>query len=110
MPFMKDLSVFPFGGFVVNINSCTVAHYDDFDGEDLCVLLFFGDWEDGEIVLYQAGIAFKVKRGDVLAFPSSRIIHFNLHYKGERYSLVFATDKTYISWLEDRNGWKDVVN
>ena len=39
------------------------------------------------------------------SFPSHRLSHFNLHYKGERVSLVFHTDAAGLQWALTRNNW-----
>jgi hypothetical protein len=95
---------YPFTGFVLNICVSTTGHRDVGDLK-LCVVIPFGEWEGGEICLYEPRLVFQAGPGDLLIFPSSKITHFNLHMKGSRYSLVLQTDKGLSRWTEDRNHW-----
>ena len=110
LPFWQRTRLYPFGGFVLNIRACTKAHRDKLDTNDMCVLLFLGDWQDGDLVLYEPGLRFKVTRGDILIFPSTKLTYFNLHYEGSRISLVSHTDSNASRWLRDRNGWIRHIN
>lgn len=75
----------------------------------LCVVVPFGTWTGGELCLYEAGLVFELKAGDILVFPSSELTHFNLHFLGERGSLVLHSDKEGKRWVEDCNGWQDHI-
>lgn len=46
-----------------------------------------------------------LKSGDMVVFLSCALTHFNLHYRGERASLVLHTDREITKWTEGRNGW-----
>lgn len=94
---------YPFGGFVLNIQVCTEGHRDEFD-DTLCLIIPFGEYEGGELVLWEPGLVCDLKEGDLILFPSSKITHFNLHFKGFRGSVVMHSDKELRSW-EDKNGW-----
>ena len=54
--------------------------------------------------MYELGLVIKMKAGDVLAFPSWRFTHFNLHFSGLRGSFVLHSDKEGDSWVQDFNG------
>jgi hypothetical protein len=89
---------------VVNFCVSTDGHRDWSDNR-LCVIVPFGNWEGGEIVLHELGLVIKMHSGDALAFPSCNITHFNLHFTGLRGSLVFHSDIQGENWLKDQNGW-----
>jgi hypothetical protein len=88
----------------VNINVITKAHRDQ---KDLrwCLVIALGEGEGGELCLYEAGIVVALRTGDFILFPSGKLTHFNLHFKGKRASLVFHTDEAGDSWSISRNGW-----
>lgn len=94
----------PFVGIVVNFCVSTDGHRDWSD-KCLCVVIPFGLWDGGEIVLHELGVVIKMKSGDILVFPSWKITHFNLHFKGLRGSFVFHSDNQGDKWVEDYNGW-----
>lgn len=97
--------VHPFLSLVVNLNVATLAHRDKQD-KSLCVVLAVGEFEGGELCLYEPGLALPLRNGDFVAFPSSRVTHFNLHFTGRRASIVLHTDKEIDRWTkEGRNGW-----
>jgi len=81
LPLDASSPCYPFGGYVVNVRSCTWAHRDSGD-KKLCLVIPFGDYSGGELCLYETGLCFDLKLGDVLAFPSCDLMHFNLHYTG----------------------------
>jgi hypothetical protein len=95
----------PIAGFVLNINVVTRIHKDQKDGKG-CVVLVLGDFEGGELVLVELGLVLELKHGDMLIFPSKRISHLNLHFKGIRASLVVHTDNGAQGYAEDYNGWE----
>jgi hypothetical protein len=100
-----DISpVYPFSGFVLNVNVSTRIHRDWGD-EDICLILVLADCFGGELCLLELGIVLKLSTGDIVVFKSAAISHFNLHYTGKRASMVFHTDKSARSWAKDRNGW-----
>ena len=77
------------------------------DGSDkaICLVIPFGEFKDGQIVLYELGVVVEMLEGILLAFPSYDVTHFNLHFRGVRGSIVLQEDKEVDSWIEDRNGW-----
>jgi len=94
----------PFPGYVLNINVCTIGHKDTNDTE-ICIVIPGGVFKGGELVLHEAGLVLELVEGDVIVFPSWKITHFNLHFQGDRFSLVMHSDKEVSSWNRDRNGW-----
>ncbi|KAH9828712.1 uncharacterized protein C8Q71DRAFT_687833, partial [Rhodofomes roseus] len=69
----------PFLGLVVNMNVTTAAHRDGKD-DGICLVLAIGDFEGGELVLYEPGLIVPLWNGDFILFPSCDLTHFNLHY------------------------------
>ncbi|KAH9928608.1 uncharacterized protein B0H18DRAFT_1117802 [Fomitopsis serialis] len=63
--------VHPFLSLVINLNVATLAHRDSQD-KSLCVVLAVGDYEGGELCLYEPGLVLPLRNGDFVAFPSSR--------------------------------------
>ena len=94
----------PFSGFVLNLNVVTRAHRDVKD-QSCCLILVIGEHVGGELCLVEPGWVLRLRNGDMAMFPSGKITHFNLHYKGIRGSLVLHSDYAGKSWAEDRNGW-----
>lgn len=104
LPLAGPSPAYPFSGFVLNLSVGTCAHRDPGD-KDICVVLAFGDYEGGELCFYETGMVFNLQPGDLLVFPSPRLTHFNLHFKGHRCSLVLATDRSGDSWVHGFNSW-----
>ncbi|KAI0063872.1 hypothetical protein BV25DRAFT_1801482, partial [Artomyces pyxidatus] len=106
LPGNNRSAVYPFVGFVVNLNVVTKAHRDDQD-KLLCLVLTLGEFEGGSLVMVEPGLVLPLRSGDLVAFQSHRITHFNLHFRGLRASLVFHTDRAFDSWTrgDRRNGW-----
>ncbi|PPR03551.1 hypothetical protein CVT26_006107 [Gymnopilus dilepis] len=98
--------VYPFAGYVLNINVSTRIHRD-FGDKDICLILVICDCLGGEVVLVEPGIVLRVRNGDMIIFPSKDISHFNKHFIGRRASVVLHTDGQSKGWVEDANGWKD---
>ena len=94
----------PFTGFVININVSTLGHRDGKDYRG-CALLIIGEHEGGELCLYEPGIVLPLKHGSFVVFPSCRITHFNMPYKGRRASIVCHTDAAHVDWVENKNHW-----
>ena len=98
--------VHPFLSLVINLNVATMAHRDRKD-KSLCVVLAVGDFEGGDLCLYEAGLVLPLRNGDFTAFPSYRLTHYNLHFTGRRASIVLHTDKEIEKWTDGgRNGWE----
>lgn len=62
--------------------------------------------QGGDLCFLETGIRLPLGNGDMIIFPSAKISHFNLHFTGERASLVFHSDGTGDNWVAKRNGWK----
>jgi hypothetical protein len=104
LPFQQDLAAYPFTGVTLNIDVSTLAHLDPMDFK-FCVVIPFGHWTGGELSLAQLGLVLELQAGDVIFFPSAKIIHFNQSFTGERGSFVLTTDKHLETWVDDFNGW-----
>lgn len=105
LPLGGDSPSRPFSGVVVNISVSTNGHRDASD-KLICTVIPFGNWEGGEVCLYELGLVIQLKAGDILIFPSSNITHFNLHFVGLRGSLVLHSDVQGDHWVKDFNGWE----
>lgn len=101
----NDVSpVYPFTGFVLNINVTTLVHRDPED-ERICIVLVISDCEGGELCFLESGMVIALKLGDLIVFPSTKLTHFNTHFSGKRVSIVFHSDKHFRRWAESNNGW-----
>jgi len=101
--------LFPFTKLVVTVGAQTEGHTDPTD-DGLCVVIPFGDWEGGELCLYDPGVVLELEAGNVVVFPSDRISHFNLEMSGLHGSLVLATDRAMHSWKEGKNSWEHAIH
>jgi hypothetical protein len=106
LPMNHMPATYPFPGCVLNVQVSTLGHKDGGDTV-LCGIIPFGEFEDGDIVLWEAGLRIQLKEGTGVFFPSSEITHFNMPFKGVRCAVVLHCDKEGKSWVEDRNGWED---
>ncbi|KAF9037979.1 hypothetical protein BJ165DRAFT_1531881 [Panaeolus papilionaceus] len=95
----------PFGGFVINFNVCTEVHRDEKDAGICVVLALTEDCTGGDLCLMEAGLRISLRCGDAIVFVSNGLSHFNIHYVGERVSIVFHTDGALAIWNSRRNGW-----
>ncbi|KAJ3838575.1 hypothetical protein F5878DRAFT_537242, partial [Lentinula raphanica] len=94
----------PFRSLIINLNNATQAHKDEGDNKG-CISLVIGDFEGGELCLFEPRLVLEMKNGDFVVFPSNLYTHFNLHFKGLRASLVLHSDKEGESFKQDGNGW-----
>ncbi|KAJ8090931.1 hypothetical protein PM082_024855 [Marasmius tenuissimus] len=94
----------PFAGVVVNVNVATITHLDPMDLY-LCLVLALHACTGGELVLEELGIIINFKLGDFVIFPSTIIMHYDLHFKGLRASFAFSTDKHGKAWVRNNNSW-----
>lgn len=98
--------VHPFLSLVINLNVVTQGHRDAKD-KSMCLVLAIGDFTGGDICLYEPGLVISLRNGDFILFPSFRLTHFNLHFVGQRASMVLHTDKEMDKWTQGgRNGWE----
>ena len=105
LPSNEFSPIFPFSGLVVNVNVATRAHRDSGD-LSLCLVLEISDCEGGELCMMEPRLVLRLRSGDAVAFPSHKVTHFNLNFKGKRVSLVFHSDNAGLAWCKDGNGWK----
>jgi hypothetical protein len=104
LPLDAECPAKPFAGFAINFNVSTMVRRDNDRG--FCVVLIISEnCEGGDLCLEELGIKFHLENGDVVAFPSQKISHFNTHFKGERVSIVFHTDAESENWIQHRNFW-----
>ncbi|KAF6745749.1 hypothetical protein DFP72DRAFT_856056 [Ephemerocybe angulata] len=103
LPGQQTVACYPFPCLVVNFNVATRLHRDVGD-DNFCITVGFTEGLGGDLCLMETGIVCKSRPGDVFAFRSSRMSHFNLDYVGKRISMVFHTDKAAAYWVEGRNG------
>ncbi|TFK46451.1 hypothetical protein OE88DRAFT_1648472 [Heliocybe sulcata] len=106
LPLNSRVPLFPFTGLVFNFNVSTKGHRDVRD-LGFCIVIPFGDYKGGHFCLKEPGWVFDLRPGDFLLFNSSGITHFNLLYEGICGSIVGHTDKEFLNWLSNFNGWKD---
>ena len=98
----------PFAGLVLNLRVATTAHKDSVD-KITCGVIPFGKYKGGEPCLYEAKLAFSLPSGFILFFPSDQFVHYNLHFQGKRGSIVLQSDRHFDEWIQDRNGWKELI-
>lgn len=105
LPGRETPPAYPFSGFVLNLNIATVGHRD---GMDLlaCLVIPFGNFKNGELILAEPGIVLPLRSGDGIVFPSCQISHFNMLYSGTRASVVCHSDKAGLEWAQGRLGWE----
>ena len=93
----------------MNINFRTRAHKDvqDFG---LCIAMPFGEWEGGDLVLYELGLVLDLRQGSLCVFKSSIVTHFNLDFTGKRFAIILHTDdkiataeQCYEQWANNAN-------
>lgn len=109
LPGNAQSTVFPFASLVININICTKAHRDKKD-QTICLVVPIGEFEGGDLVLYEQGLVLDLRSGDIAVFCSAETTHFNLQYTGQRASFVLQTDSEFDKWLVQRNGWRDNIH
>ncbi|KAJ7590362.1 hypothetical protein C8J56DRAFT_1048524 [Mycena floridula] len=82
LPLNDGSAAYLYAGYIVNINAKTDGHLDPND-RDICAIVGYGHYIDGDIVLYQLGTAFKLHALDFFFFDSKRITHLNLRFTGK---------------------------
>jgi len=97
LPGDEFLAGYPFGGIVLNLNIATKIHRDPED-LDLCLIIVISDCTGGDLVMFEPGLVLVQKNGDMIAFPSGDISHFNMDFLGFRSSVVFHSDAASESW------------
>lgn len=99
----------PFTGFHLNLRVATIGHVDDNDLGPCCVFTL-AKFTGGQLVLYELGLVIDLQPGQVVLFPSRKITHFNLHFTGERVSIVLSFDKEAVKWVKTANGWSHILS
>lgn len=94
----------PFPCLVLNFNVVTLLHKDQKDKKG-CIVVVLGPHTGGELCLAEPKLVLQLRHGDWVVFPSQDISHFNLHYVGQRASMVMHSDKSGLSYQQDGNGW-----
>jgi hypothetical protein len=92
-------------GCVINIGKDgnpvqTKPHRDVKEGKNgYSCLIVCGDYEGGELILYELGVIIQLRPGDMLLFPDGLIHHANRPVIGTRYSLVaFIRANMFAYW------------
>lgn len=111
LPLFENTTSSVFAGFALNIGVQTLPHRDAFDLKQFCVVLSFGDAEGGDLCLAEAGLRFELRAGDVVAFMSAQLTHFNLPFSGRRLTIVCYTERSLEAWLHgNHNAWGFAIN
>ncbi|KZV83823.1 hypothetical protein EXIGLDRAFT_754177 [Exidia glandulosa HHB12029] len=97
----------PFGGMVLNYGVSCESHVDD--DLALCVVIIFGEFEGGELGLYEARVLLELKGMSIFVFCSDKLTHFNCPFQGSRGSIALSTEKASVAWVNFRNGWKSYM-
>lgn len=108
-PFGKECPSRPFSGLVLNFCVSTRGHRDFIDHR-ICVVIPYGNWTGGDICLYELGLVIALNPGDILIFKSCDITHFNLHFEGQRGSIVLHSDRAGQKWVQTKNGWGNHIS
>jgi len=106
LPGDEFLAGYPFGGIVLNLNIATKIHRDPED-LDLCLITVISECIGGDLVMLEPGLVLGQRNGDMIAFPSGDISHFNMDFLGFRSSLVFHSDAASESWAGPPSDGKD---
>ncbi|KAF6749075.1 hypothetical protein DFP72DRAFT_1073634 [Ephemerocybe angulata] len=86
LPGKQAVACYPFPCLVLNFNVAMRIHRDVGD-DNFCITVGFSEGSGGELCLQEPGIKCHSRPGDVFAFRSSRISHFNMDYVGKRISM-----------------------
>jgi len=88
-----------FAAVVINKLVRTKIHKDLGDIKcGICVIICWGDFEGGELVFTELMSCVPFPAGSIIMFWSAIISHYNLPVTGNRYSMVFTTDKNRFKW------------
>ena len=74
------------------------------------MVLPFGDWEGGQLVLHELGIALDLNHCDAVVFRSSLVTHFNLPFSGCRNAFVLHCDSQLLNWEAHKEKLGDLVS
>jgi len=90
-----------FAAVAINKMVQTKVHKDlgDIKG-GICVIICWGKFQGGELVFAELSTCVPFPAGSLIMFHSAIISHYNMPVDGERYSMVFMTDKNLHKWSE----------
>lgn len=66
-----------------------------------------GNFQGGVLASKENGLVLELKSGDFTMLHSADVTHFNLHYVGQRASIVLHSDAAMAEWVNNHNGWAD---
>lgn len=64
----------------------------------ICIVICWGKFTGGELVFTELTSCIPFASGSIIMFRSAVISHYNLSVLGDRYSMVFTTDKNLYKW------------
>jgi hypothetical protein len=105
LPLGEKTTSTAFTGFALNIGVQTKPHLDKKDMRKFCMVIVLGDGDGGDLCFHELGIRITARPGDVIAFMSGWLTHFNTPFQGRRVSIVNYTEHSMSSWGEKGNGW-----
>jgi hypothetical protein len=108
LPGDEFVAGYPFCGLVLNLNISTKIHRDPED-LDICLIIVISECTGGELVMYEPGLVVGQRNGDMIAFPSGDISHFNMDFSGFRSSIVFHSDAASESWTGPHTNGEDQI-
>jgi len=90
-----------FAAVAINKMVQTKVHKDlgDIKG-GICVIICWGKFQGGELVFTELSTCVPFPAGSIIMFRSAIISHYNMPVEGERYSMVFMTDKNLYKWSQ----------
>jgi len=69
----------------------------------ICVIICWGKFKGGELVFTELSACVPFPAGSIIMFCSALISHYNTPVDGDRYSMVFMTDKNLHKWSCSQN-------
>jgi len=93
-----------FAALAINKMVQTKVHKDlgDIKG-GICVLICWGKFHGGELVFTELRACVPFPAGSLIMFRSAIISHYNMPVEGDRYSMVFMTDKNLYKWSQSQS-------
>ena len=64
----------------------------------ICIVICWGNFTGGELVFTELISCIPFPAGSIIMFRSAVLSHYNLSVLGDRYSIVFTTDKNLYKW------------
>src|SRR5207302_9481004 len=88
-----------FAAVVINKMVETKIHKDLGDRKGgICVIICWGKFQGAELVFTELTTCVPFLAGSIIMFRSAIISHYNMPVDGNRYSMVFMTDKNLCKW------------